>query len=72
MRRLISTQNQKAIQISVNVPSWLATAIDAVCKRDFASRSQVMSRVLMNAARDLAPAGEHIPDPVDFSTVEVD
>jgi len=64
MRRLISTT--KAIQITVSVPSWVATAIDAVAKRDFASRSQVVSRVLMHAARDFAPEGEHIPDPVDF------
>lgn len=70
MRPLSSTR--KTIQIPVNVPPWVATAIDAVAKRDFASRSQVMSRVLMNAARDLAPEGEHIPDPVDFSTVEVE
>ncbi len=70
MRPLSSTK--KTTQIPVNVPLWLATASDAVSKRDFASRSQVMSRVLMNAARDLAPEGEHIPDPVDFSTVKVD
>ena len=72
MRRLISTQNQKAIQITVNAPSWIVAAIDAVCKRDFASRSQVISRVLMHAARDLAPKDADIPDPVDFSAVKED
>ncbi len=70
MRSRSSTQ--QTIQISVNVPSWIATAIDAVAKRDFASRSQVVTRVLMNAARDFAPENADIPDPVDFSTVKVD
>ncbi|HLN31770.1 MAG TPA: hypothetical protein VK395_28780 [Gemmataceae bacterium] len=66
MRPLSST---KTTQISVNVPLWIATAIDAVAKRDFASRSQVVTRVLMNAARDFAPEDADIPDPVDFENV---
>jgi len=65
-------QPTKTIQISVNVPTWIATAIDAACKRDFASRSQVVTRVLMNAAREFAPEDADIPDPVDFSMVEAD
>lgn len=64
MPRLSSTQ--KAIQITVSVPSWLAAAIDAVAKRDFASRSQVVTRVLMDAARDVAPEDADVPDAVDF------
>ena len=64
MPRLISTQ--KAIQITVSVPVWLAAAIDAVAKRNFASRSQVVTRVLMHAAGEVAPEDAAVPDPVDF------